>query len=148
MLGSKEEKPDDSEKDMAQGMLAIAQQVEVSIDALATQIFAQFQQDLLANHITYIVPAIWGAAQDGDLTDIQKKINKITVPVVEKAVFRFDFREINPAQVFALGYILRSLIVTKIVYMIEASRRRMLENETDIYLPDESLRNVEPVGNA
>ena len=129
-------------------VFAVAQQVESLLDSLVARIFSQYKYELLDQKITFIVPAVWGAVKDGQLTDVQKSIHQEVLAPLNEALSILDFKEISLAQDFAVGYMLRSLIVTKLVYMIEASRRQRAESRLAEELESDPLGGMDTVGSA
>ena len=127
--------------------LSIARPLEELFDAMVSRIFSRHCVHLLSQEIPYIVPAVWGAAKEGDLTPEQKAIHAEVVPMIRRSFSLLGMKNLTPAQEFALGYVLRSLIVTKIIYMIEASKRRQAEDNMGITTHDE-LMDMEPMGRA
>ncbi|MCP4367620.1 MAG: hypothetical protein GY797_05840 [Deltaproteobacteria bacterium] len=89
------------------------------IDKTANNIFRSHCQELLEKPITYIIPAIWGKNVNGGLTLTQSEINDKIVPVIEKILELFEFKNSRGEQEFALEYLLRGLFVSKITFMIE-----------------------------
>lgn len=124
-------------------MLRIARQVEARIDKLVNQIYSSRLNSLMHQDITYIVPAVWGAVKEGGLDDVQMEIHELVEPAFRDAMSAFGFQNLEQEQLFAVGYLVRSLIVTKTVYMIEATRRRQVESRTSV-----DLGNVDPEGEA
>ncbi len=94
------------------------------IDKTTDTIFNSYREKLLTEPITYIVPAVWGEKKDGKLTVTQKEINRKIVPMISNIMAIFELEDINRAQRFAIGYLIRGLVTSKITYMIEASRNR------------------------
>jgi hypothetical protein len=127
-------------------LLSIAQGMEAIIDNLVNRIFAEHQTTLLTEDITFIVPAVWGTSKNGRLSPPQEAIHTNIVPALRKALNILDLSHLRPAQEFALGYIIRSLIVSKIVYMIEASKRRLTEKQVEEDEQRSSLHDIEPRG--
>ena len=109
-----------SGKDHEIGILKIKEIIDRTTDT----IFNSYNEKLLTEPITYIVPAVWGAEKDGELTVTQKEINKKIVPMVNDIMAIFELEDINKAQRFAIGYLIRGLATSKITYMIEAFKNR------------------------
>ena len=103
-----------------------------------------YKKTLLSEPITYIIPAIWGARLDGELTPVQIEINKQIQPVVTKIYQVFEFENLNPAQEFAILYILRGLLVAKITFMIEAMKNQV----TSWRMSADELARTDPMGTA
>ena len=72
----------------------------------------------------------------------------MVVPVLQDILTALDFQGLNPEQEFALIYILRSLMVSKIVYMIEGSKRHQAEEQQLLNQQTGFLNDIEPVGQA
>ena len=129
-------------------LLSLARQVESILDGLTNQIYMDFGKDLLNHPITYIVPAVWGAVKNGELSPLQQTIHQPVAEAIEKAMSALDLKGLTPPQAFAIGYIIRGLIISKMVYMLEATKREQanqkLENEEDLI----DLNDAEPVGRA
>jgi len=94
------------------------------IDKTAEEIFISYKTRLLSEPIIYIVPAVWGAKKEGELEDTQKEINIKVIPVINELFDALRIRDLSGAQEFAIGFIIRGLIISKITYMIEAVRNR------------------------
>jgi hypothetical protein len=118
------------------------------IDKTANDIFASYRLELIKEPLIYIVPAVWGAKQDGELTVTQKEINKKTAPVIKEIIDLFGFRELSQAQEFAIGYILRGLIISKITYMIEKSKSQGAGKIDSKRKESYNLNRMKPVGRA
>ena len=94
------------------------------IDNTANEIFLSHKNNLLSEPITYIMPAIWGEIKDGNLTSAQREITEKIEPVINRLMRLFEFESLNKAQKFAVGYLIRGLIISKITYMIEALKNQ------------------------
>ena len=94
------------------------------IDNTANEIFLSHKNNLLSEPITYIMPAIWGETKDGNLTSAQREITEKIEPVINRLMRLFEFENLNKAQKFAVGYLIRGLIISKITYMIEALKNQ------------------------
>ncbi|MEW5723071.1 MAG: hypothetical protein AB1896_08195 [Thermodesulfobacteriota bacterium] len=125
-------------------ILEIARAVEGTVDRLVSRVFSRYGPYLLDKEITYIVPAVWGAAKDKELTAAQREIHQEIHPALTEAQGLLGLAGLRPAQEFAVGYILRSLVISKFVYMVEATRRRQAEQRPD----GSALDDIEPVGTA
>ena len=109
-----------SDEDHEIGILKIKEIIDKTTDT----IFNSYREKLLTEPITYIVPAVWGEKKDGKLTVTQEEINRKIVPMIRNIMAIFELEDINKAQRFAIGYLIRGLVTSKITYMIEASRNR------------------------
>ena len=126
----------------------IAQEVGPLIFQIADDIFRSYTLELLANPIDYIVPAVWGARKTGELTSSQKEINLKILPVVKEIAQLFEFGELSDAEAFAIGYLVRELIISKVVYMTELLKHQSVIKCGSETITDSILNHVEPVGTA
>lgn len=94
------------------------------IDNTANEIFLTHKKTLLSEPITYILPAIWGEIKGGTLSSAQKEITENIEQVINRLMRLFEFEELKKAQKFAIGYLIRGLIISKITYMIEALKNQ------------------------
>ena len=102
----------------------IAKEIRPLIDDLAGEIFKSHHAVLVSEPITYIVPAVWGAKKDGTLTRTQEEIHGKVNPVVREIYESFGFSGLTEPQEFAVLYLVRGLVISKITYMIEALKAR------------------------
>jgi len=118
------------------------------IDKTANDIFMSHCSELLEKPITYIIPAIWGKDVNGELTLTQAKINEKIVPVMEKILGLFEFKNSSGEQEFAFEYLLRGLFVSKITFMIELKKNLELKAAIAAKTGREILSHARPIGNA
>jgi hypothetical protein len=131
-----------------ENIMKIANRIGPLIDDAVQHVFMTYKMILLSEPITYIVPAVWGAKQDGDLTDIQKEIQGLIGPVIENVLNSFEMKDLSHDQEFALYFLIRGVIISKIIYMIEAFRNRLNERMTEEQNLKETLMHHKPVGRA
>ena len=111
--------------------MQIADIIGPMIEKAVWDIFVGYRVELLSEEITFVIPAIWGAKKDGQLTATQKAINEQIAPVIKRIFELLDIRDLDSAQEFALNYLVRGLIISKITYMIEAFRSRLKDRSLD-----------------
>jgi len=70
----------------SQDLMEIARIIQPLIDKTTREIFGLYQMKLLTEPITYIVPAVWGAKENGKLAATQKEINEQVAPVIRKII--------------------------------------------------------------
>jgi 3-phosphoglycerate kinase len=128
--------------------MEIANVVGPLIDKLVWDIFVAHREELLDKPITYIVPAVWGAKKDGELTSIQRVINEQVAPIIGKIFGLFKMKDLDYSQEFALTFLIRGIIIAKITYMIEALRNRLNERTLDEQSMKEALLRLKPIGSA
>jgi len=114
--------------DETEDILKIAKKIGPLIDETTNQIFMTHRETLIKEPITYIVPAVWGAIKDGKLTRIQKEINQKFAPVVREVMSMLVPESASQAQRYAISYIVRGLMISKITFMVEGFKNRMNEN--------------------
>jgi hypothetical protein len=118
------------------------------IDKTTNMIFISYKEKLLAEPITYIVPAIWGERKDGKLSTIQREINNKIVPTINGIMDILELEDLHGAQSFAIGYLIRGLLISKIAYMIEAFKNQDFKENGLNNREKELLNQIEPLGNA
>lgn len=129
-------------------IMQIADIIGPMIEKAVWDIFVGYRTELLAEDITFVIPAIWGAKKDGELTAVQKEINKEIDPVIKRIFELLDIRELDSSQDFALNYLIRGLIIAKITYMIESFRSRLKDKTLDEQSLKDALLHFKPQGNA
>jgi len=130
-----------------QDLTKIAKIIGPLVDKKTEDILISYHKELLAEPVSYIVPAVWGAKKDGTLTASQKEIHKKIAPVISEIMDLLKLEELGEPQKFAIGFIIRGYIISKITYMIE-----MVKNQgINIAVEDKKnniLDRIEPLGNA
>jgi hypothetical protein len=128
-------------------LLEIAGEMGPLIDKLVMDLFLAHSRKLMTEPITYIVAAVWGATKGGVLDETQLEMHRLILPTVNKIFALLDLREISGEQSFAIGFLIRGYIISKVTYMIE-SFRNQVEGLKVIEKPDEFMMNVKPMGSA
>lgn len=108
--------------------------VEVSalINEAVNAVIITHGHELIGANINYIIWAIWGSDNENKLDETQKQINDYIVPVLGKIVSLFKLNKPTKEQTFAIEYLIRSLLVTRIGYAIEKHiSRDLLSTLTD-----------------
>ena len=98
------------------------------IDKTTNMIFISYKEELLSEPITYILPAAWGRIKDGELSNTQEEIYGIIESMIKDIMERLEIDGLNDTQGFAIGYLIRGLLISKIIYLVEASRNRSKED--------------------
>ena len=129
-------------------LLSTANRVGGQANKLAWDTFSTFRSELLAEPLTFIVPAIWGASKEGELTPLQKQIYSQTCVRIDEIYATLQMEHLTEAQEFAVKYLIRDLVISKIVYMIEAFRIRLDETLLQDQRVSDYLKNIEPKGSA
>ncbi|MFH0731193.1 MAG: hypothetical protein V2B19_33220 [Pseudomonadota bacterium] len=128
-------------------LLELAGMMGPLIDKLVMDLFLAHSRKLMTEPITYIVAAVWGATKGGVLDATQQEMHRLILPCVNKILEILDLREISDAQSFAIGFLIRGYIISKVTYMIE-SFRNQVEGLKMNEKPDEFMMNVKPMGTA
>ena len=110
------------EKDTDEHITDLSQKIGVIIDKTVNEIFSQYHALLLKEDITYIVFAVWGAKKYGVLTPEQKEINNKIIPIVNEVIQLLKNNSMNAKQIYALGFLVRALIISKTTFLIESLR--------------------------
>jgi len=131
-----------------ENIMKIANMIGPLIEESVRHVFNTHKMILLSQPITYIVPAVWGAKKDGCLTDAQKKIHESVNPVIEKIFNSLEIKDLNHDQEFALYYLIRGIMISKIIYMIEALRNRLHERTVEEKALKDTLMQHKPAGHA
>ena len=129
-------------------IMKIANVVGPLVDKTVWDIFITYKVELLSEPITYIVPAVWGVQKDGELTPVQKAIHHRVAPVIKEIFESLLMKDMGGAQEFALNFLIRGIIISKIAYMIEAFRCRLNERSMDDQSLKEAIIRLKPLGSA
>lgn len=128
-------------------VLEIAGAIGPLIDKLAMDLFLAHSRKLMTEPITYIVAAVWGATKGGVLDATQQEMHRLVLPSVKKAVELLGLKELNEAQSFAIGFLIRGYIISRVTYMIESFRNRAGDLNM-VEKPDAYMMSVKPLGTA
>lgn len=118
------------------------------VDRLAHEIFVCHRSVLFYEHATYIVPAVWGAKKEGGLSAVQKDINSRVEPVIRELVADLGLANPSDAQKFAVEFIIRGLLITKVTYMLELGKNMGLACPGKDRKEKHPLTDMEPLGRA
>ena len=131
-----------------ENLLVPANLVSTRVDKLAWDVFTTFRVELLEEPITCIVAAVWGARKDGELTALQQKIQHRINNQIDEIFSVLQLKDLTDSQAFAVKYLIRDLIITKIVYMIESFRAKLDETTLREERMNDYLKHIEPKGTA
>lgn len=118
------------------------------VDSLAIEIFTSYWGALIKKPIAYIVPAVWGIIEGGELDHTQKEINTIIAPFTEEILKALQVRDMKEEQNFAIRYLVNGYIISKIVYMIDLSRNQTVKEVITNSQYKDALECSGPVGHA
>ena len=112
--------------------MSISKVVGPLIDMTAIDIFQTYSSELQNESVDYIIPAVWGTKKGGELTGAQREISRKVVIAVADAINQFDHGELTKSQRFAIGYLVRDLLISKIIYMVSQLKgQSVIEQEYD-----------------
>lgn len=137
------EKPDG-----VQELMKITNAIGPLLDKTAHDIFSSHTSELLTNPITYIIAAVWGRSREDGLTSTQVQMNKRITPVIDEILRLFGNRKMDLPQQNAINYLIRSLLISKISLMIELFKNQTLMSAAVENKENNSLAEIEPIGNA
>lgn len=129
-------------------IMKISKVIGPLMDKTAHEILKSYNEVLLAEPTTYIVPAVWGAKKEGELTASQKEMHKKISPVIDEIVASFELGEGGEAQKFAIGFIVRGYIISKITYMIESLKNYGIKNIDLVNKGNDLFEQMAPLGTA
>ena len=102
----------------------------------------------------YIVPAVWGEKKDGQPDATQQEIYRKVFPVIRTVLNSLELKDLSPSQEFAIEFLIRELLISKITFEIEMMKNMMInamnsdEQHVDLLLQNSILSHLEPIGNA
>ncbi len=139
--------PKGTKSEDQQDLMNIARIIGPLVDKTTHEILMSYNKELLTEPVSYIVPAVWGAKKDGTLTASQQEMHKKIAPVINEIMELLELGELAEPQKFAVGFIIRGYIISKITYMIE-----MVKNQGINIAVEDKMNNIlyriEPLGNA
>lgn len=115
----------ETNSDSSGDITRITKHIGPLIDDISKTIFNEYHELLLREPITYIVYAVWGARSDGELTREQVAINGKIIPVLRDVMAALNIGNMSHEQTYAVEYIVRSLLISKIVVSIEMTRAKL-----------------------
>lgn len=124
--------------------LKVMRDTRKEIDAITREVFRSHFARLIEEPLSYIVYAVWGTKKNGTLTSDQKAINKKIEPIMKKLEPILKLNSLGSSQRYVIQYIMRELIITKLVFMVEMLREKVKGSEEK----EVDLEKVEPFGHA
>ena len=137
LLGMKQ--PEAAAVDYSSRLIDTAKEIEPIIENTVRDLFERYHTSLLSEELTFIVYAVWGARNDGELTEEQKKINDEINPVVDNIMEKIGIEPLNAQQDYTLRYLIRSLFISKVVFLTELAQKRLCE------LREKDTQPIDPV---
>lgn len=136
-----------SKQEASKDVMEIPRVIEPLINKVARDILESYKNKIISEPVTYIVPAIWGVQKKGELDNIQKEINQQITPVINKIFHFLRLNNLEKSQEFAIEYLIRGLVISRITYMGEVLKNRLV---SAIHLNNQysdTLVDIEPLGN-
>lgn len=124
--------------------LKIIQDTRKEIDAITSEIFLSHFTQLVIEPPSYVVCAVWGSNKNGILTSNQKAINEKIEFVINKLEPLLKLNALEPVQRYSIQCIMRELITTRLVFMVEMLREKVKGSEDNGI----DLEASEPIGHA
>ncbi|CCK81788.1 MULTISPECIES: hypothetical protein [Desulfobacula] len=131
--------------DEAIKLLSISRVLEKMINHTANDIFYTYRDMFLMMENTYIVPAVWGAMENGELDETQKEIHKKIKKLVNDSISALFIKNMTDPQAFAIKYLVNRTMIYTISYMIETTRNQVSQGAITA---NDMLTNLKPMGNA
>lgn len=143
-----------AKKEGFEGITLITRIIRPLIDKIAHDIFFSYKLELLIGTMDYIVPAVWGEKKDGQHDSTQQEIYRKVFPVIRTVLNSLELKDLSPSQEFAIDFLIRELLISKITFAIEMMKNMMInamnsdEQHVDLLLQNSILSHLEPIGNA
>ncbi len=127
---------------------AVTDAIGALIEKSTWEIFLKYRNELLAEDITYIVPAVCGAEKSGELTPLQEEIHNQITPNLQEIFRKLEIYDTMDDHSFAVRYIVRNMIITKIIYIIESFRNKFHAHNLNERSKMMLLKELAPYGHA
>lgn len=129
-------------------LMSRAQSIGPSIDDVTNSIFVQHSSKLIHEPITYIIPGVWGGNDLKELDSVQESIYEETEIAVEKIMEVFGTDSFEDSQKFALEYMIKGLIISKITFMVEVLKNKFSGQYQNGWNSNSTLDKIDPIGRA
>ncbi len=124
-------------------------EMEGLLNRTAIVLFERYRHELLKQPPLYIVPAVWGAAESGELDEVQVAMHRTLAPVLRGIQRRLSIAgQMGPDAAATLDYLLKDLLIYKMAYMVQYFMNAC--GPTEVVPREERglLHALEPVGRA
>jgi hypothetical protein len=128
-------------------IIGLARDVGRVVEEIVQMVAKRYLTHLLDEPVGFAVPAVWGARQEGGLTQAQAECFSLLNPAIRQALTILNLPGINTAQSFALDYLFRSLFISKLLHAAEVARG-MLQGRLTADPARPGLADLETVGSA
>jgi len=112
-----------------------------------TEILDSHASELLVHPPLFLVTAVWGTGRDGELTPAQKEIFDRAQMLLKETDAVLNIHGLQGYQQFALTFLVRELLISKILFFVEMGKNRLRTEAHDSEAAD-ALSFPAPWGNA
>jgi hypothetical protein len=116
-----------------------AKNISKLIEKKVNEIFFKHHLLFIDKDNDFIVFSVWGARMDGELTPFQKETGSDITLFINNIIKHLGLDSKNEELKFAIGYLIRDMLISKLVYMTEFLRTR-LDKEKSI--PNSGMENL------
>lgn len=102
-------------------LLSIGKTIDNLINHAVNTIFTTHRDTFAVKEISYIIPAVWGAAKSGELDKTQKKIHGDVDRLVENVISALYIKNMTDPQKFAIRYLVNRLIIYNISFINQSA---------------------------
>ncbi|SHK49206.1 hypothetical protein SAMN02745216_03556 [Desulfatibacillum alkenivorans DSM 16219] len=116
------------------------------IDNLVMDVFNAHQGRLCFEPNGFIVPAVWGGREKGELSPVQEEIYQKVEPAIDEIIERLKLKKMDESQEYAIGLMLRWILISKITHMVELRKKRRIDNLSTANESAYHLDSMDPMG--
>ena len=128
--------------------LRLAKLIGPEIDRLANEIFLLYTRRRDLNPTTHIIAAVWGNKANETLDELQQYLVQKVTFKVQKILAVLTSEQTDPSQMFAMEFIVKGLLITKVLYMLEVLKSKMHKDLNVGSTQGEPLESIDPIGHA
>ena len=131
-----------------QDPVELARHVGQKVNDATMEIFAAYREELVQQPNTFIVPAVWGDSNQHSLSPVQKEIHDKVISIIDDILNSLGVAELGHEKEYAIGFLVRDLFITKVVFMVELFKNQMSSRFQDTAPDPNPLEKMEIQGNA
>ncbi|HOI73630.1 MAG TPA: hypothetical protein PLO63_05720 [Syntrophales bacterium] len=126
---------------------SMTMRIEQQINDVVHEIFNEYGNILLESNTEYLIESVWGVGIRKDLNEVQNSIHEKIIPVIDDVFNILMIKEISQAQILSIYYLVRSLITSRLMHMIDLLRLAVKKDtkQQDII---KMLMDAEAIGHA
>ena len=128
--------------------LRLAKLIGPEIDRMANEIFLLYTRRQDLNPTTHIIAAVWGNKANETLDELQQYIVQKVTFKVQKILAMITSDQTDSSQTFAMEFVVKGLLITKVLYMLEVLKSKMEKDVNVGGTQHESLESIDPIGHA